>query len=306
MTELNLLKSNGQKAMKRAAYASVAMALSLIIAKLISWWLSSSVSMLGSLLDSGLDLVASLVTFIAVRAATLPADENHRFGHGKAEALASLFQSAILTGSATFLILQAFERFAEPKAVSAPGLGIVVSGFAIVATLALVAYQRSVVRSTGSIAIEADSLHYAGDIYLNFSVIAAFVANSYFGILWVDPALALVIAGILGWNAFSISKRSIDMLMDKEWDDEERQKIIGIILENPQVAGVHELRTRSAGTDDFIQFHLSVDPQMSVADAHTISDEVEAILGEHYPRAEILVHIDPIGLVEHGEQKAIT
>ncbi|MGD8326102.1 MAG: cation diffusion facilitator family transporter [Sphingomonadales bacterium] len=305
MTELNLLKSDGQKAMKRAAYASVAMALSLIIAKLISWWLSSSVSMLGSLLDSGLDLVASLVTFVAVRAATLPADENHRFGHGKAEALASLFQSAILTGSATFLVLQAFERFAEPKAVSAPDLGIIVSVFAIAATLALVAYQRSVVRSTGSIAIEADSLHYAGDIYLNLSVIAAFIANSYFGILWVDPALALVIAGILGWNAFSISKRSIDMLMDKEWDEEERQKIIGLILENPQVAGVHELRTRSAGTDDFIQFHLSVDPQMSVADAHTISDEVEAILGEHYPRAEILIHIDPIGLVEHGEQKAI-
>jgi len=295
----------GQKAMRYAAYASVTMALVLIISKLAAWWLSSSVSMLGSLLDSTLDLAASLVTFVAVRAATQPADENHRFGHGKAEALASLFQSAILVGSAAFLILQAIERFSEPRAVQAPDLGIGVSLMAIAATFALVAYQRAVVKRTGSLAIEADSLHYAGDIYLNISVIIAFIANAYFDLLWVDPALALVIAGILAWNAFSISKRSIDMLMDKEWSEDERQKILGLILANPHVAGVHELRTRSAGTDDFIQFHLSVDPNMTVAEAHTIADEVEAVLGEQYPRAEILIHIDPLGLVEHGEEKAV-
>ena len=240
-----------------------------------------------------------------MRAALQPADEDHRFGHGKAEALASLFQAAILVGSAAFLILQAFERFAEPRNVGAPDLGIAVSVIAIAATLALVAFQRSVVKRTGSIAIEADSMHYAGDVYLNISVIIAFVANSYFGILWVDPALALFIAGILAWNAAQIAKRSIDMLMDKEWPEEERQKILGLILANKQVAGVHELRTRSAGVHDFIQFHLSVDPDMSVAAAHTISDEIEAILGEQYPKAEILIHIDPMGLVEHGEQKAI-
>lgn len=296
----------GQRAMRMAAYASVSMALILILSKMVAWWMSSSVSMLGSLLDSTLDLAASLVTFLAVRAATLPADDNHRFGHGKAEALASLFQAAILSGSAAFLVLQAFERFNEPQALSAPDFGIGVSILAIAATLGLVAYQRAVVRRTGSLAIEADSMHYAGDVYLNISVIIAFVANSYFDLLWVDPALALVIAGILGWNAYSISKRSIDMLMDKEWGVEEREKIIGLILTNPQVAGVHELRTRSAGTDDFIQFHLSLDPNMTVAAAHAVADEVEAILGEHYPRAEILIHIDPLGLVEHGEQQALS
>lgn len=293
------------RAMRMAAAASVAMALSLIFGKAAAWWLSGSVAMLGSLLDSALDLSASLVTFIAVRAATIPADEDHRFGHGKAEALAGLFQASILGGSAFFLILQAIDRFTEPRSVSAPELGIGVSLAAIGLTIVLVAYQRSVVRKTGSLAIEADSLHYSGDIYLNLSVIAAYVANAYFGILWLDPTLALVIAGILAWNGSQIAKRSIDMLMDKEWPDEERQKIIGLILENPDVSGVHELRTRTAGTDEFIQFHISLDPAMTVAKAHTISDEVEARVGEAYPRAEILIHIDPLGLVEHGEEKAI-
>lgn len=293
------------RAMRMAAAASVAMALSLILGKAAAWWLSGSVAMLGSLLDSGLDLSASLVTFIAVRAATIPADEDHRFGHGKAEALAGLFQASILGGSAFFLVLQAIDRFTEPRSVSAPELGIGVSLAAIGMTFALVAYQRSVVRKTGSLAIEADSLHYAGDIYLNLSVVAAYIANAYFGILWLDPMLALVIAGILAWNGSQIAKRSIDMLMDKEWPDEERQKIIGLILENPDVAGVHELRTRTAGIDEFIQFHISLDPAMTVAKAHTISDEVEARVGEAYPRAEILIHIDPLGLVEHGEEKAI-
>ncbi|MFZ5609921.1 MAG: cation diffusion facilitator family transporter [Pseudomonadota bacterium] len=289
--------------MKVAAYASVAMALVLIAAKLSAWWLSGSVAMLGSLFDSTLDFAASLATFFAVRAAIQPPDREHRFGHGKVEGLASLFQAAVLMGSAAFLVLEAAERFAAPRALATPAIGIAVSGLAILLTLMLVAYQRVVVRRTGSLAIAADSLHYSGDILLNLSVIAAFIANAYFGVLWLDPLLALAIAGILAWNARKLGRLAIDMLMDREWPEAERQKIIGLILANPAVRQVHELRTRSAGTDEFIQFHINVDPLMTVAAAHAVSDEIEAALGEHYPKAEILIHVDPVGLVEHGEER---
>jgi len=289
-------------AMRRASVASVAMALTLIALKTWAWRSSGSTAMLGSLMDSALDLVASLATFMAVRLATTPADANHRFGHGKAEALAGLFQAAIITGSAAFLLLEAARRIATPAPVAAPELGIAVSLAAMAATVALVAYQRHVVRTTGSLAIHADSAHYTGDLLLNGSVIAAFVAASYFGILWLDPALALFIAGILGWTAWGLARGAVNMLMDREWEASDREAIVAAVLANRAVIEVHELRTRTSGTDAFIQFHITVDPKMTVLEAHTVSDEIEARLGELYPNAEILIHVDPRGLKEHGQE----
>ncbi|RME62305.1 MAG: cation diffusion facilitator family transporter, partial [Alphaproteobacteria bacterium] len=188
-----------------------------------------------------------------------------------------------------------------PRHVAQAPLAIAVSLLAMVLTFFLVAYQRRVVRQTGSVAISADSLHYAGDFFLNAGVILAVVVNGLFGVVLVDPLMALAIAGFLGWNAAVLARAAVDMLMDKEWPAEERERILGVILQNPAVAGVHELRTRTSGTDGFIQFHIALDPAMTLAAAHTVADEVEGVLGELYPQAEILIHMDPVGLAEHEQ-----
>lgn len=292
------LDGAAKAAMRRATQASVAVALVLIAAKAAAWLASGSVAMFGSLLDSSLDLLASLVTLFAVSSALTPADADHRFGHGKAEGLAALFQAAVISGSAVFLLMEAVSQLAAPKRVEHAPLGIAVSVLAVVLTLLLVAYQRHVVRKTGSVAIDGDSLHYTGDLLLNGGVIVALVANGMFGIVILDPLFGVAIAGFLGWNAFGLARRAIDMLMDREWPPSERERIINIILENPAVVGVHELKTRTSGTNGFIQFHIVLDPAMTLAEAHTVSDEVEGVLGEHYPLAEILIHMDPMGLAE--------
>ncbi len=297
------LEEADHRAMRRAALASVTVAAILIATKLAAWLLSGSVALFGSLLDSSLDLVASLVTLFVIGQALLPPDSNHRFGHGKAEGLGALFQAAVISGSAVFLLMEALARLSAPQAVERAPLGIAVSGLAIVLSLALVAYQRHVARRTGSVAIAADSVHYAGDLLLNTGVIVALVANAWFDATIVDPLFALGIAAFLGWNAWGLARRAIDMLMDREWPEDERERIIGMVLANPAVAGVHELKTRTSGTNAFIQFHIALDPAMTLAKAHTIADEIEGVLGEHYPHAEILIHMDPLGLAEHEQRE---
>lgn len=283
---------------RRATYAAVAVALVLIAVKFAAWLATGSVAMLSSVIDSLLDATASLVNLVAVRQAMVPADREHRFGHGKAEPLAVLGQSAFITGSALLLLAEAVRRLIRPMPVANPPAGIAVMLFAIVATVALVAYQRHVVRRTGSIAISADELHYRGDLVLNASVIAALVLGGVFGLHILDPLFGAAIGGWIIWSAVRLARLSLTQLMDEELSDDERERIREIAQSHPEVSAAHDLRTRVAGPTAFIQIHIEMDGEMSLLRAHRVSDEVEAQLRAAYPNAEIIIHQDPEGIEE--------
>ncbi|MZR31934.1 cation diffusion facilitator family transporter [Sneathiella sp. DP05] len=280
--------------MKKATYAAVGIALLLIAIKSYAYFATNSVAMLSTLVDSMLDLGASAINLIAVRQSLVPADRDHRFGHGKAEALAGLFQSAIITGSAVFLLFQAGERLINPKTVYAGDVGIIVMVVSIVLTLVLVLYQRNVIRKTNSVAISADSLHYVGDVLINGGVILALILDTFFHLRFADGLFGILIALILLVSAWKIIRTSFADLMDEELGDEERENIKTIVLQQPGVLGIHDLRTRRSGQQVFIQMHIDMDGGISLHDAHTISDAVEARLMAEYPESEAIVHQDPI------------
>jgi len=277
--------------MRLATYVSVATASLLVLAKLVAWVLTDSVSLLATLIDSLLDVAASLVTLFAIRQALSPPDAEHRFGHGKAEPLAALGQAAFITGSALLLLLQAVPRLIHPLPLGAPSVGFAVMGFSIVATFALTRFQAVVARRTGSLAIQADSAHYLSDLLVNFSVIVAFLLSTQLGWHLADPICALLVAAYILRTAWGIARGSLDMLMDRELPDAERLRIRELALTEPDVRGVHDLRTRASGPQRFIQMHLELDGQMSLARAHAIADRLEQKLSEAFS-AEVLIHQD--------------
>jgi ferrous-iron efflux pump FieF len=282
----------------RAALASVAMATSLLVVKGYAAWHTGSVAMLGSLADTGLDLLASLVTLYGVKLAAEPADHDHRFGHGKAEALAALFQVVLITASAIGIAWRAIQRFSQPAVNEDAALGIGVSVLAIAATMVLLAYQRSVIRRTGSVAILADNVHYQSDVLLNLAVIAALVIEQYVGIAGADPVFGIAIALWLAWGAFQASSQAIDMLMDREWSEPQRAAFMEVAARQQGIRGIHDFRTRRAGSHEFAQFHMEVDPDLSVRAAHEIVERVERALRDTFPRVETLIHLDPEGHVD--------
>lgn len=285
--------------LRLATYASVAVALSLVSIKTVAWFATDSVAVLSSLIDSLLDMLASFVTLFAVRKAQEPADHEHRFGHGKAEPLAALAQSAFIGGSAALLLFEAGHRFIEPAAVMKPALGIGVIAISIVLTLGLVLFQRWVIRRTGSIAVNADQLHYTGDLLMNAAVIAALVLTGWFGWRYADPVFATAIAVYILINAWVIVREALDMLMDRELPDEDRERIYAIARAHPATHRAHDLKTRRSGQMTFIQMHLEMDPAISLRRAHEISDEVERQILAAYPDAEVIIHQDPQGFDEH-------
>ena len=280
---------------RSAARASVALATTLIGLKLWAAIATGSVAMLGSFADSALDLLASLVTLLAVGVAAQPADDEHRFGHGKAEAISALLQTLLILGSAIGIAWRAIRQFGTTDLPVRANVGIGVSVAALLLTLALVAYQRHVIRRTGSLAIGTDRLHYQSDILLNVAVIAALLLDIVFGIHGADAALGLAIAAWLAWGAVQSARAAVDMLMDREWPDAKRDELLRVARADPRVLSVHDLRTRSSGVIDFIQFHVWLPPEMSVAAAHDIVDATEARVAEAFPGAEILIHVDPAG-----------
>ncbi len=284
--------------MRLATYASVMTAVILIAVKLVAWLYTDSISLLSTLIDSVLDVFASLINLAAIRHALTPADKEHRFGHGKAEPLAAMGQAAFISGSALFLIFEASHRLFDPEPLAHTTLGIWVMVFAIAATFALTRFQAYVVRKTGSMAIRADSLHYVGDLLVNVSVIVALLLVAELGWLWVDSVFGLAIAVYISTNAWRIARGAYDMLMDRELPDEERQRIKEIVLAHPRVIDLHDLRTRSSGPYAFIQIHLELDGAMSLLESHEIADEVEALIREAFPEAEVLIHQDPHGIEE--------
>lgn len=288
--------------MKTAAAASVGTALILIGVKLFALIMTDSVALLSSLIDSTLDAGASFLNLWAVRQSLAPADSGHRFGHGKIESLASLGQAAFIAGSAALLIFQSIQYILHPRIISHVGVGMGAMGISIVLTLLLVSFQRYVVKKTKSVAITADYAHYAGDVMMNLSVILSLFIGSYFNFRYADPIFALLIALYLIICVRRVLKEALDQLIDAELPAEEKQKIADIVLKSPDVSGLHDLRTRSSGTQWFIQLHLELDPMFTLAKAHAVADHVEEGLKQAFPNAEIIIHQDPAGLYENHPQ----
>ena len=290
--------AQARRLMRRATTFAVAAAALMIAGKLGAWLATDSVSLLSALADSVMDVLASLINLFAVRHALVPADREHRFGHGKAEPLAGLGQTVFITASAIFLVVEAIGRILEPEPIEQAPIGMGVMVFAILVTAALVTYQRRVVRLTGSTAIKADSLHYATDILVDIGVIVALVLAMTLGWELADPIIALVIAGVIVHAAYRVLRSAIEQLMDREFPDEDRERIRKIALEHPEVRDCHDLRTRRSGIDSFIQVHIEMDRSLTLLRAHEISDDVEARIREAFPHAEVLIHADPEGLEE--------
>lgn len=281
--------------MRLATYASVAVAATLIAVKAGALYTTGAAVMLATLIDSILDGAASLLNLFAVRHSLLPADDQHRFGHGKAEALAGLGQAAFIGGSAVFLGFESVQRIIEPHPVAQSSTGIAVTLFALTLTIALVAFQRHVVRASGSVAVSADALHYASDVVLNLGVIAGLVLSGRFGLIFADPLIALAIAFWIGNSAIQIFRTSFDQIMDRELPEEDRNRVRNIALAHAGVISIHDVRSRLAGSTPFIQLHLEMQPDMTLHAAHLIADEVEAKVKAAFPGAEVIIHQDPAG-----------
>ncbi len=288
--------AEAERLKRLATYAAVTVAATLIAIKLWAWLATSSVAMLASLVDSTLDLVASGLNLLAVRHALTPADREHRFGHGKAEALAGLGQAAFIGGSAVFLLFQSLERLIDPHPVEQSVAGLVVMGISMALTIALVAFQRHVISRTRSLAIGADHLHYVTDVITNAGVVVALVVAGLWGWHAADPLIGLAIAAVIAWGAYKILRGSYDELMDHEFDDADRARIKDIVQKHGAVINLHDLRTRRAGHRAFIQLHLELPPAMALVEAHRISDEVEEAIMRVFPDAEVLIHQDPAGV----------
>jgi len=263
---------------------------------------TGSMAMLGSLADSGLDLLASLVVLAGVRIAALPADTDHRFGHGKAEALAALIQVILITLSALFIGYRSIERLISGARTQEAELGIGVSLVAIAFTLALITYQRYVVRRTGSVAISTDRLHYASDLMLTGSVIVALALEQFAGLTGADAVFGVLIALWLLYGAWTSSSHALDQLMDREWPEDLRQRFLAAAAEYPELSGLHDLRTRTSGTHHFAQFHVWVPGEWTIREAHERLDRVEEELQKRFPATEILMHLDPEG---HTDRETI-
>ena len=283
---------------RSAALASIAVALLLVGLKAWAAWSTGSTAMLGSLADTVLDLVASLATLAGVWVAAQPADDNHRFGHGKAEALAALFQVVLISISALTLAARAVQQLLGGARTAAAGDGILVSAIAMGATVLLLWWQRRVISQTGSLAIATDHVHYQSDLLLNLAVIAALVLDQYAGLAGADPLFGLAIAAWLVWGAWRASQAAIEQLMDQEWPDHKKARFLEVVARHPELKGLHDLRTRTSGNHDFVQFHVWVDPAMTVAQAHEVMDDIESKLLAEFPGIEILIHPDPEGHVD--------
>lgn len=284
-----------------ASYASLSVALFLVGIKVWAWLATDSVAVLSSLADSFLDVLASAITVVAIWISSQPADSEHRFGHGKSEGLAALLQSIIISLSALYVCSEAIRRIFVPEPVTEPAVGIGVMLIAILLTLALQWFQRIVVKRTGSMAIAADAAHYRSDLLINLGVVASILLSMQFASLLIDPLVGIAIAGFILFSVYGIAKTALDVLLDRELPDADRQRIYELATEHSDVLGFHDLRTRYGGSHYFIQFHLELAPEITLMRTHVILDEVEDRVRAVFPNADIIVHPDPLGFDEHRD-----
>lgn len=284
---------NNEQLVKLATYASVVVALFLLLIKTFAWMETGSVGVLASLLDSAVDIVGSLMILFAVRLAHEPADHEHRFGHGKAEPLAALAQSVFIAGSALYLILHAVQRLVSPEPMMHPSVGVWVMLISIALTSGLVLFQRYVVRKTQSTAIESDALHYFTDWVANVAVLVGLLLSAW---MWVDSVLGLLIGAWIGWQALVLAHQSANQLLDRELSEDIRNQIRDIVLAHPRVEGFNDLRTYRSGPTIFVQLDLELDDHLSLIDAHQITEEVTQSLIETFENADILIHQEPVSI----------
>ncbi|MGA7982940.1 MAG: cation diffusion facilitator family transporter [Chromatiaceae bacterium] len=289
------MSPQNSRLLRLATHASVATASVLILAKLGAWFLTGSVTVLASLVDSLMDAGASLVNLFAVRYSLMPADAEHRFGHGKAEALAGLGQATFIAGSAVFLVLQAVDRLFHPQPLAQIGVGLAVMAFAIIATIALLSVQHYVIRRTQSTAIRADALHYATDLATNTATVVALLLAQA-GWPGLDPLFALAIALYILYSAYCIGRDAVQLLMDRELPLDERTRIEAVARATPSVLGVHGLRTHQSGQTKVMQLHVELDDNLSLSEAHRVCLDVEDSLRQQFPISDIIIHQDPVSL----------
>ncbi|MBN2607389.1 MAG: cation diffusion facilitator family transporter [Thiotrichales bacterium] len=281
-----------------ATYASVSVAILLMVIKAFAWLETGSVGILASLLDSAVDIVASLMILFAVRLAQEPADYEHRFGHGKAEPLAALAQSVFIAGSALYLMIHALQRLIDPVEVQDPQLGAWAMLLSLLMTTLLVMFQKYVVRKTNSTAIEADALHYFSDWIANLAVLLGLLLSVYG---WIDSTLGLLIGAWIGWQALVLAKQSGNQLLDHELPEDIRNQIRDIVLAHEDVEGFNDLRTYRSGPTIFIQLDLELDDHLSLVDAHHITEEVTRSLVEAFENADVLIHQEPVSIRDDPE-----
>ncbi|WP_174871514.1 CDF family cation-efflux transporter FieF [Pectobacterium polaris] len=288
-----------------AAVSATAVALVLFIMKVFAWWHTGSVSLLASLVDSLVDIAASLVNLLVVRYSLQPADTEHAFGHGKAESLAALAQSMFISGSALFLILTGLQHSLEPQTLHAPEVGMWVTLIALVVTLLLVSFQRWVVKRTHSQAVRADMLHYQSDLLMNGAILVA-LALSWKGITRADSLFALGIGGYILYSALRMGYDAVQSLLDRALPEDEHRAIAEVIVNWPGICGAHALRTRRSGPTRFIQLHLEMDDTLPLVQAHQIADDLEQALREQFPGADIIIHQDPVSAVPENQRGRLT
>lgn len=286
---------------KTAALCATLVAASLLIIKISAWWITGSVSLLAAVVDSFVDMAASLTNLFVLGYALQPPDKQHSFGHGKAESLAALAQSMFISGSAIFLLLTGFQNLINPAPLNTPGVGIAVMIISLVVTLCLVTFQRWVVKKTSSQAIHADMLHYKSDVLMNAAVLVALIF-SWYGFSRADALFAIAIGFYILYSAWGIGFEAIQSLLDRALPDSEREEIIAIIKSWPGVLGAHDLRTRQSGPIRFIQFHLELADELPLVEAHEIADKVELALLTRFPRSEVIIHQDPTSVVAAAHQ----
>lgn len=274
-------------------YITVAVAALLLLLKSYAWWQTESVSILASLLDSAIDIVASVMILIAVQIAQTPADKEHRFGHGNAEPLASLAQSVFIAGSAVYLIIYSIDRITDPKPISSPDLGLVVMVLSLIFTLALVVFQRYVIRRTQSTVIKSDSLHYLSDVMANILIILTLWFST---IDWLDPALGFAIAAWILYSAIQIAIEAGNQLLDHELPQEMRDEIKKITLSTPKVLGMNDLRTYQSGPNQFVQFDLELDDNLTLSQSHKIAENVTQRLKVKFSDIDVMIHQEPVSL----------
>ena len=294
-------QKNTHLLVRSASIASLLVASTLIVLKYYGWVTTNSVSLLGSLADSLIDFLASVFVFVAISYSILPADAKHRFGYGKSEGLAAFVQSLFIGISGIYVCFEAIKRLLNPSQINQPSTAIWIILVSIVLTLALVMYQKYVVKKSKSIAIESDRYHYLTDTYINLSVLFSIAITGWTRFVFIDALVGLLISGVILYTSVTLLKKSFKILLDQEIQSDDRDRIREIALDHPKVLGFHDLRTRDTGRKYIIQFHLELDPNMSLLESHEITDEVTDNVLKLYPDSELIIHTDPLGIDEERD-----
>ena len=294
-----LLTENKANELKKiAAISSILLAVLLCLLKTFAVVYTSSLAVFSSMVDSLSDILASLVTFFAVKISVKPATINYRYGYGKVEALSALFQSLFVAVSGFYILYDSVIRFWRPVELKQTGFGLAVMVFSLFATIGLVVFQQIVAKKTNSKAIAADSLHYKVDVLTNFSIIISLGFVQIWGIYSVDTFVAILIAVYLLWSAYDLGKDAVGLLLDKELDIGIREDVLEIVANHKINPKIHDLRTRDLGGVYMFEFHLELDGNLDLYTAHKYTDEVECLIRKKYPDAQIIIHQDPLGIRE--------